>query len=335
MRSPFRPVKNLRTDGLPLVRNAYVALSFVVMSAFAVVAALGSNDGEDLCGGRRNELAAADGGSPSIELRADGVSGPFLLDYGATRSSLSASAFPNSGGAVRRVALSLPGFTAGDFDLRRYETRGSKAQKQLGVIGTDVLSLLSVQLTGGSVYLGSGPCPAKALRARGLSPVAQKGFFSSDPSTVDAGRPNVPVVFLRLGDVVASAQIDTGYDDAVYPHSVDINQPLYDRLVESGIKLERTAATKVLTCEGPETRPVYSVNHATLVIEDESTRPIVRTENFSLIVKTKNGCGGIAGMTAPAAQLGASFLRLFGTAVFDPKSGVVWLMLGRDAKPAP
>jgi hypothetical protein len=35
--------------------------------------------------------------------------------------------------------------------------------------------------------------------------------------------------------------------------------------------------------------------------------------------------GGIGTMTAPAAQLGASFLQLFGAIVFDPKSGIVWL----------
>ena len=30
-------------------------------------------------------------------------------------------------------------------------------------------------------------------------------------------------------------------------------------------------------------------------------------------------------MTEPAAQLGASFLRVFGTIVFDPKNVIVWL----------
>ena len=30
-------------------------------------------------------------------------------------------------------------------------------------------------------------------------------------------------------------------------------------------------------------------------------------------------------MAEPAAQLGASFLRLFGTVVFDPKNATLWL----------
>jgi hypothetical protein len=44
-----------------------------------------------------------------------------------------------------------------------------------------------------------------------------------------------------------------------------------------------------------------------------------------LILKQANGCGGIAEMAAPAAQLGASFLQLFGAVVFDPKNATVWL----------
>jgi hypothetical protein len=73
--------------------------------------------------------------------------------------------------------------------------------------------------------------------ARGFTPVAQNGFFSSDPSKAGARLPNVPVVFLRLGDVRVWAQIDTGYEDFVYSRSIDINQALFDRLVANGAKL--------------------------------------------------------------------------------------------------
>ena len=51
-----------------------------------------------LCGGRPYaRVSVPNGASPYVELTADGVSGPFLLDYGATRSSLSASAFSGEG----------------------------------------------------------------------------------------------------------------------------------------------------------------------------------------------------------------------------------------------
>jgi hypothetical protein len=44
-----------------------------------------------------------------------------------------------------------------------------------------------------------------------------------------------------------------------------------------------------------------------------------------LIVKPANACGGIADLSEPAAQLGASFLSLFGAVIFDPKTTTVWL----------
>ena len=72
---------------------------------------------EPSCGGRPyNLVTVPDDGSPYIELTADGVSGPFLLDYGSTRSSRSATAFAASNGAI--ASLSLPEHTRRSFMLR-------------------------------------------------------------------------------------------------------------------------------------------------------------------------------------------------------------------------
>jgi hypothetical protein len=279
-----------------------------------------------LCGGRRYDITRfPNGPAPHIALTAAGVSGEFLLDYGATRSSLSADAFAMSAGSVKTAAISLPSFEKGDFRLARYDQPVQSGRRQLGVIGTDFLSLLTAQFSGSALFLADRPCEAKALNARGLVPVSQKGFFSADLATIDPGLPNVPVVYLRLGEVRAWAQIDTGYADTVYPRSVDINEALYDRLAGSGVKLERLPDIGVWTCEGRESRRVYAVRDRVLRIENERARPILETESFALIVKPGNGCGGIGAMKAPAAQLGASFLKLFGTIVFDPKSATVWL----------
>ena len=247
------------------------------------------------------------------------------MDYGATRSSLSASAFAASDGSVRNAALSLPGFEGCNFDLRHYHMPLHTAERQLGVIGTDLLSLLSVQFTGSAVFLGAQPCQPNALRAHHLIPIAQNGFFSSNPSMIDGGLSNVPVLFLRLGEVHTWAQIDTGYDDTVYRNSVDINEALYERLVNNGMKLERVADISVSTCEGRESRHVYTVKGRSLVIETDQAKPIKRIETFYLILKSANGCGGIGAMTTPAAQLGASFLQILGTVVFDPRSETVWV----------
>jgi hypothetical protein len=318
-----------------IVRNICLSLLAIAILAFGVAMENGHQDVRALCGGRRYAVSAVPNGfAPYIELSADGVTGPFLLDYGTTRSSLSASAFAAADGSVRKAAISLPDIETGDFDIARYDLLLQPEKGQLGVIGADFLSQLSAQFTGNAVFFGASACHAEALRARGLVPIAQNGFFSSDLSTIGAGLPNVPVVFLRFGAVRTWAQIDTGYDDVVYAHSVDVNEALYARLIESGIKLERVSDINVWTCEGSESRHVYAVKDGLLAVENEQAKPIAQTENFRLILKPANGCGGIGEMTVPAAQLGASFLQLFGTAVFDPKSGMVWLQ-ARKGQSAP
>jgi hypothetical protein len=233
--------------------------------------------------------------------------------------------FPGPDGSTKTAAVSLPGIEQADFHLARYYLLLQPGKGQLGVIGDDLLSQLTVQLTESTAFVSMESCRPAALLARGLTPIAQNGFFSSDPSKISAGLPNVPVVFLRLGDVRVWAQIDTGYEDFVYSHSVDINQALFDRLVRSGISLDRVNDIDIWTCDGREHRPVYRVERLPLTIEDQQGKKIVETEHFHLVVKPANSCGGIADLKEPAAQLGASFLGLFGDVVFDPRNTTVWI----------
>jgi hypothetical protein len=314
------------TEATAAVRTVSLWFAAIAILIFGVAMDTGDHDREALCGGRLYaRVGVPNGTSPYIELTADAATGPFLLDYGATRSSLSAEAFGGAEGSPRRASISLPGIEQGDFHLARYGLLRQPEKGQLGVIGANLLSRLTVQLTANAAYLGVQPCRRETLIARGLVPISQDGFFSSEPPTTRTRLPNVPVVFVRLGDVRAFAQIDTGYEDAVYAHSVDINQALFDRLVQSGIKLDKAGDVDIWTCDGRERRPRYAVRDRALGVEDEQSKTIAQIDDFHLIVKPPDACGGIADMTEPAAQLGASFLRLFGTVVFDPKNGTVWL----------
>ncbi len=306
-----------------ILRLSFVAIAIPVLGWGMDI---GETAGGALCGGRPYpRISVPNGSSPYVELTVDGVTGPFLLDYGATSSSLSAVMFSGPDGSIRTAAISLPGIDRADFHLARYYLMLQPKKGQVGVIGDDLLSRFTVQLTDRAAFLSAESCQPKALIARGLTPVAQSGFFSSDPSKVGAGFPNVPVVFLALGDVRVWAQFDTGYEDFVYSRSVDINQALFDRLVASGAQLEQVKDIDVWTCEGRERRPVYRVKDRPLRVENEKGDRIVETDSFHLIVKSANACGGIADMTEPAAQLGASFLGLFGEVVFDPRNATVWL----------
>lgn len=301
---------------------AIISIHFLAGFAYASPAAPAV---QALCGGQYYPLQTVkSGAAPYIELSADGLAGQFLLDYGATASSISAEAFSAPVGAERNVELSLPGSKAHKFYLRHYDLPLQPHGQQLGIIGTEILSQLTVQFSGNSAFIGSEPCPFDALRARGLAPIAQDGFFSSDPAKVHDRHPNVPIVYLRLGNVHTWAQVDTGYEDIVYKNTIDINEPLFNRLVASGNVLTHLADIRVSTCEGTEIRQVYTLAHA-VIIETHMQIPVLDVDLFHLILKPTSGCGGIGAMEQPAAQLGASFLKLFDTIVFDPKSRTVWL----------
>ena len=335
--SPWLPTETRPTGSAPLaipiltaltanLRTVSLSLAAVAIPIFGVAMDIGDQNRGALCGGRdAARIAVPNGASPYVELTADGKTGAFLLDYGATRSALSADAFPGPEGEVRKVAISLPGIEEAFFHLARYDMLLQPKGGQFGVIAGDLLSRLTVQLTPDAIVIGGEPCQAETLAALGLTPIAQTGFFSSDPSKIEAHRPNVPVVFLRFGEVRAFAQIDTGYEDLAHGRSVDINQALFERLVESGIRLDQVSDVDLWTCEGRARWPVYRLQDQKLVIENEQGKPVAQTDDFHLVLKRPNGCGGIAEMAEPAAQLGASFLRLFGTVVFDPKNTTVWL----------
>lgn len=306
-------------------KEIWLTLIAALLVALAIFAAR-LRDDEALCGGRRYALGAVEkGAAPYVRLSADGRAGAFLIDYGATRSSLSAAAFAGPEGAVKNADLSLAGVGAASFTLRAYGMPLAPSGGQLGIIGTDLLSRLSVQFSGRAAFVGAASCRPDELRARGLVPISQRGFFGVDPTLNENHHPNVPVVFVHLGDVQAWAQVDTGYDDILYPHSVDINQPLFDRLVESGLRLDHVADIGVATCSGGESRGVYRVADRPLAIENGQGETIVRINSFYLILKRANGCGGIAEMTTPAAQIGASFLKLFRTILFDPGGETLWV----------
>ena len=277
------------------------------------------------CPGQAFPIAHVPGGSsPYIQLTAGGVTGAFLLDYGATSSTLSSNAFPASGGSPRRLPFNLPGFASGLFAMTTYGFDEQPPGGIIGVVGTDFLSLLNVRFAGDLAYISPTPCPPEALRAAGFVPISQEGFFSSRPAP-DGRFANAPIVRLRLGGIPTWAQFDTGYDGLADRPSIDINQAYYDQLVASGFRLQALPDTRITTCVGAETRHVFLASGSSLAIEDDTGARLREIAEFRLLLKPSGACGGIAGLDIPAAQLDASFLRLLGEVVFDPFSKAVWI----------
>ena len=312
------------------LRRALLFAALVVAAPPALAGSAVIQDAIALCGGERFAVETVHGGAaPYIAMRVLGVSGQFLLDYGATKSSLSARAFGTDEGGQIQTTLPFAQPITGDFRLRHYNLDSEPEGRQIGVIGTELLSQVSVQLTHDAVFVSAQPCSPDVLRNHGLVAINQSLYFAADRGAFDL--PNVPVVFLRFGELRAFAQIDTGYDDTVYAHSIDINEPLFESLVSSDAQLHHIADIGIATCEGHEIRRVYALASQSLIIETDQAVPIRSIENFHLIVKPTSGCGGIGSMQQPAAQLGASFLRDFATIIFDPFSRQVWMDGSRSA----
>lgn len=309
------------------IRTFALLFALVAMAWAGVFLSAQLTKSGSACPGEGMAMRVASGGSsPYVTLTADGRRGNFLLDWGSTTSSLSAAAFPGGAPARRPVAFDLPSFTQGQFERAHYPTTAGLSGEQLGLVGTDFLSQMSATLSydavGGHVRLSAQPCDAGRLAESGYVPIDQTGYFSARPA---GKRANVPVLFISLGSVTVAAQIDSGYEDRLSHHAIDINEPLHRRLVEAGMKLEPAGVTTVATCAGSERRSVLGAPDLPLVIQSDKGRVIRRVTDFHLIPKAPNACGGIASMAEPAAQLGASFLRTLSPVVIDGKAGRVWI----------
>ena len=302
----------------------------VALATVLAACDVGPRDG-DRCGNERLVVSTSRPGlPPRVTLTADGRTGLFLLDTGATFSTLAASQF-GPGGTYTAQSFTLPGFPTGSFRLVDYWTTPGPQGRQLGVIGTDFLSLLSVDLDferlSRDVVFGQTMCDAAAVQHSGLVPVRQNGFYTSTPARLAPGRPNVPVLYVRIGPVTTWAQIDTGYDDAALYPAIDINEALYRSLIEAGVPMQRERDQTVTTCQGGETRAVYRV--AKVALETDSGAAIRSLNGVRLLVKPPNSCGGIATLREPAAQIGMSVVSSLGRIVFDPRAETVWVGHGK------
>lgn len=287
-----------------------------------------------VCGGQTLTTGLGPGGhAPFAALSVDGRRGDFLIDYAATYSTLNRAMFPGAPSPLN-ARFDLPSFASGRFQLADYVGLVGPSGARMGVIGTDFLSLLSAHFVyegeGVAVTVNATPCDPGRVAAAGFAPVSQAGFFSSDLSRLGPGRANVPILRLTLpGDEKRAplgfwAQIDTGYDDRVYPLSIDVNQALFDELEFRGAPMERVSEITVTTCEGSERRTIHRLGAPLEVIGDDGA-VIATLDGAHISLKPRNGCGGIASLPGPAAQLGASVVRTLGEVIFDPKNELVWV----------
>ena len=156
-----------------------------------------------------------------------------------------------------------------------------------------------------------------------------------DASTAGFSVPNIPTIPIAIAGVSALAQLDTGYDDRIIRHSVNINQALLDQLLaKSPDKLTRRSTKDLFltTCiAGLSQRgSAYVLAPGTSVNFETSSGAVGRNDTGTILfVKERlpeaERCGGIETWTVPAAQMGASFLVDAQAVVFDPITSLVWI----------
>lgn len=280
---------------------------------------------------------------PYVLASVGGASGYFVLDFGTTASTIDPKAFA---AATRPapVAGTTNQFDSFDFfgswgrvtlGVQDHSNIAGRV-RQAGIIGTDFLSLnaFTLDYANGYVYRATQQdlCSDATLTAAGLQPVSTAGYYSNDISKIKAGFTNIPTVPVRAGSVSAVAQLDPGFDDARYRHSVNINRTFFKALQAAGVALQPLAdpPTQLGTCTGgTETvtgyRPPAGYSFDIIGTDGQS---VLRATDVVFFLKDTppeaKSCGGIGAWDIPAAQLGASFFSDAGRLVFDPFSSRVW-----------
>jgi hypothetical protein len=290
---------------------------------------------------------------PYAQARVAGRSGFFVLDFGATTSSIAPSGF-----AGRSAPVPSPG-TPDRYDGFEFfgpwgavqlklqtQTPATSNIRQAGVIGTDFLAshIYTLDYRAGRVHRAARGqfCNDAALAAAGFRALSTRDYYAEGAQRLSCplmgGPPNcvnVPTVPVRIGPVQTVAQLDTGYDDSREPWSININAALFDTLRRAnvplkprpdiGLRLSTCAAGVSESIEAwqlPRTTPfgLQDVQGALL--------PVPAGAVVTLFVKrtpaAAAACGGIGTWAQPAAQLGASFVAR-GALVVDPFSQRVWV----------
>jgi hypothetical protein len=298
---------------------------------------------------------------PYVSLPVGADRGEFALDYGSTFSSIDLAAFPSPGPATSgcdRARLgqtcTVDGFAffapPSPVRLVTEDFRGlGGALRQAGIVGTDFTSLRVIALSYAAARLyvgGSARCPDAAWRSAGFAALPSAGYFSNDRSalrplsTVDRAAtsghvPNVPTVPVRLGGALAVAQLDTGFDDALVPFSVNVNAAFFDRVTAADAgALVRDAARdlSLTTCVVGVSERVeaYAIAAGRALEFIDGDGAAARSyPGATVFVKrtpaAARACGGIGTWTAPAAQVAASFFAEMDAVVFDPYGARVWV----------
>jgi hypothetical protein len=288
-----------------------------------------------VCPGGAIPLDVSVAATPFVRMQLAGRNGNFLIDTGASASSVDGGAFSfTPGSSVRLDGSTFPTISGGSFAVFDWSHAPAPPGGLAGVIGTDFLSLRVAEFhyDAAEPYLGVSEqrCSPRQFEDAGFTSISQKGFYSSDPTRLRPNTLNIPVVFIRVGSVVAPAQIDSGFSETSNVRGVvQINEALFAALRSAGVAMIPFTAVRfsITDCRGNAFVPaLWQVTGAPLQITTREGKGLLEYEELLLEVKpTPTACGGIAASPEPMGQIGAEYLGRWGTFVLDPFNERVWL----------
>lgn len=298
-----------------------------------------------LCFGDKREMKL---GSlmPYTKIKVGSAEGYFLIDFGTTASTIDTNGFINS--KPKLVPGSKNQFDNFDFygswgkvslnTQNHSNIQGLGTIRQAGILGTDFLcfNIFTIDYVNNELIRNSSNnfCADSVLLKEGFKAASTAGYYSNDLKNLNnTCTPNIPTVPVKIGNISAVAQIDPGFDDNKYRHSVNINQAFFNALIESGITLieNHSAGFQLSTCVNglKENVKAYKLPYGVAFsITDINGEPIVIHSDANIFLKQTpieaKSCGGIGSWQIPAAQLGASFLIDTKKVIFDPFHAKVW-----------
>lgn len=284
--------------------------------------------------------------TPYVKVNIGGVEGYFLIDFGTTTSTIDTNNFINGRPMFSQSYKS----TFNDFDFmgswgtvqlniqNHSDVVGLSGFKQAGIIGTDFLASGIFTLDYENKLFYKAPrtdfYTNDELLNLGFKAVSTKGYYASNNNSLNNScTTNIPTVPIKIGNVSAMAQIDSGFDDAVFNNSLNINQSFFDALKDGGIQLVANPSSNLVlsTCVKNVTELVnaYTLPKGiSFSITSVDGSPIMIDDKVNIFLKHSSlhtaRCGGISTWKIPAAQMGASFLKESKKVIFDPFQSKVW-----------
>lgn len=300
---------------------------------------------------------------------ANARTGAFLVDFGSTASALDDNAFapsppvpswcttPEAGSSRTSCEFSDFSFFGSWGRVSLYRDNFSTVRGaivQAGLLGTDFLSVhpFTLDYSGLQVLASKAPtfCSDTTLEGAGFVPLSTRGFYAkhlsalrpladvfeeSDGGTTGYAVPNVPTINLRVAGIDAFAQLDTGFDDVLVAHAINVNEPLLNAILAinpSAIVRDETLDLSLTTCivgvrENVEGYRLAPGTEAAFLSEGGG---VARSESRAVLFVKRTPprarvCGGIGTWRVPAAQIAASYFINAGVVVFDPIRGRVWV----------